>query len=123
VSAFLRGHSPWPPTLPHQLAVDAADVPSLAVRAADVQAALFVLGRARDGRHVGIPHTGLRYARLFELDFAGANSGRAAMRRARLRGCDLRGALLQATDLRDSDLTTPTSAAPTCAELIWTAPG
>jgi hypothetical protein len=102
--AYVRGHAPWPPTLPDQAPADAVEVPSLAIRAADVHAALIVLGRVRDGRHIGLPHTDLRYARVTDLDFAGANFDSAAMRRIRMRGCDLRGTSFLATDLRDADL-------------------
>jgi hypothetical protein len=47
LTAFVRTHAPWPPSLPDQPAASAPieQVPKLQVRAPDVQASLWVLGR------------------------------------------------------------------------------
>ena len=65
--SYVRGHAPWPPREPEQPAVDAPldGLPSLAIRANDVQAALTTLARLQlhpgDERLV-IPRTDLRRA-------------------------------------------------------------
>src|SRR5215471_13288043 len=47
LTAFIRSHAPWPPSLPGQYLETAPidQVPKLQTRAADVQASLWVLGR------------------------------------------------------------------------------
>jgi hypothetical protein len=72
LTAFVRGHAPWPPRLPGQYIATAPidQVPELQVRAPDVQASLTVLGRGgftlpagrRD--HMGLQAVDLRRANL-----------------------------------------------------------
>nr|BFE56057.1 pentapeptide repeat-containing protein [Dactylosporangium thailandense] len=106
--AYVRGHSPWPPGLPGQppAAAPVADLPTLAMRAGDVQAALTVLARLHtaDSPAMQVPRTDLRHARMSGLALRGANLGHAAMQRARLAGTDLRDSILEGADLRGTDL-------------------
>jgi hypothetical protein len=70
LTAFVRGHAPWPPRLPGQYLAETPieQVPELQVRAPDVQAALTVLARRQPlpklrGR-LDLEGTDLRKARL-----------------------------------------------------------
>jgi hypothetical protein len=101
VSAYVRGHSPWPPSDP--AADPDADVPSLALRAYDVQAAITVLGRLRQEETdelIRIPRTDLRNARMWGLRFDRAIVSNCALRGARLSSSVLRGADLGQSDAR-----------------------
>jgi uncharacterized protein YjbI with pentapeptide repeats len=91
LTAYIRGHAPWPPRLEGQPPRDTPirKTPSLRLRAPDVQAALTVLGR---GGFVppnpvtpplDLADTDLRRAYLSEMSYLGM---------ARLDGADLRGA-------------------------------
>lgn len=108
LGAFVRGRSPWPPRLPGQFTEQAPmkDVPTLAVRAADVQAAVTVLGRliCPDRPRVRLHTTDLRQARMYELDMQNSLLGRSNLRCARLYDTNLASADLGGTDLRDSRL-------------------
>jgi uncharacterized protein YjbI with pentapeptide repeats len=101
LTAFVRGHSPWPPRLPGQYVADAPikEVPELQVRAPDVQAALTVLARRqtspKHSRYLDLHATDLRKAAL-----VGANFMRADLANANLQGTDLFGALLQGAHLK-----------------------
>jgi hypothetical protein len=55
LTAFVRSHAPWPPSLPGQYVATAPieRVPKLQVRAPDVQACLWVLGRGSFAGAVG----------------------------------------------------------------------
>ncbi len=129
LSAFVRGHSPWPPTRAGQPDdVEPADLPTLATRANDVQSAVAVLGRIPSQgaqERIRLPHTDLRRARMWQLTLDGALFGHADLRGARiwessltradlahadlraavLTNADLRGATLQGADLRGAELT------------------
>jgi hypothetical protein len=87
LTAFVRGHAPWPPRLDDQPATSAPinEVPELQVRAPDVQASLTVLGRGSFARREG---------RGDRLDLSGVD-----LRRANLGGAHLVGALLRAANL------------------------
>jgi uncharacterized protein YjbI with pentapeptide repeats len=105
LTAFVRGHAPWPPRLPRQYVADAPieQVPELQVRSPDVQAALTVLARRQpppklEGR-LDLHATDLRKASLFE-----ANLERASLIGARLQGATLTGAQLQGANLQDAQL-------------------
>ena len=133
LTAYVRGHAPWPPRLPDQPPVEAAidAVTFLRLRAPDVQAALTVLGRGRfadpdpdappldladtDLRRAYLRGADLRRARLYaadlrrahfeDVDLGGAALTRAHLQEAHLRGANLRDASLYGADLRDADLT------------------
>jgi hypothetical protein len=105
LSAFVRGHAPWPPTRRDQ---PPADAPLDAVRplrewAPDVQAALTVLGRCerpRGGpRRLDLTSTDLRHALLGD-----ANLQLSDMSGGRLQGADLYGAQLQGAKLVGASL-------------------
>jgi hypothetical protein len=109
LSTFVRGHAPWPPKLPDQPPVDhrLADLPSLAMRANDVQAAITALGRIRAGgaeERISVPHSDLRYAQLEGGYLVRANVGDTGMARVRMRGAVLRDAYLCRSDLREAQL-------------------
>ena len=81
-------------------------VPTLAVRAADVQAAVTVLGRMARPDQLGLRlhTTDLRKARMYALNMQGARLGSSCLRSARLYDTNLAGADLGRTDLRDCRL-------------------
>jgi Pentapeptide repeats (8 copies) len=121
LTAFVRGHAPWPPKLPDQ---PPEDTPTqkllpLGVRAADVHAAVIVLSRRQ------LPPDGLRplvLARvdlrgtfgLHEANFQGALFGGANLLgmwflNANLQGahfddCNLQGAIFDGANLQDAVL-------------------
>jgi hypothetical protein len=123
LTAFVRGHAPWPPRLPGQYRERASigQLPELQVRAPDIQAAMTVLSRRS---RVGIPpppprptRLGRRkraqpeeprwqYARIEdpELDLHGVdlrrvNLTRAILNNAHLYGAHLEGALFYGAHL------------------------
>jgi hypothetical protein len=118
LTAFVRSHAPWPPSLPGQYVTAApiADVPELQVRAADVQACLTVLGRggfasgieSRDDRldlhAVDLRHANLRGAHLDGANLRGAHLENADLVGVHLDGADLRDAHLEGADLSDAHL-------------------
>jgi hypothetical protein len=123
LSAFVRGHAPWPPARNEQ---PPADAPLEAARplpqwAPDVQAALTVLGRCerpRGGaRRLDLTNTDLRLALLGDAnlqhtDLTGARLQGADLYRAQLQGTKLVGARLQgaylvAAQLRDAVVEAP----------------
>jgi hypothetical protein len=114
LSAFVRGHAPWPPTGKEQ---PPADAPLEAVRplrewAPDVQAALTVLGRCerpRGPRRLDLTSSDLRHALLGDAnlqltDLTGARLQGADLYRAQLQGAKLVGARLQGAFLVDAQL-------------------
>jgi hypothetical protein len=124
LTAFVRGHSPWPPTRQGQLAEDAfkypylEDMPTLQVRAPDVQAALTVLGRRKlpprtaewlDFRDTDLRRADLWKARLQEASFDGARLQGAILSEAELQKttfafADLHGASLERVRLQSAQL-------------------
>lgn len=123
LSAFVRGHAPWPPIRKEQ---PPADAPLDAVRplrewAPDVQAALTVLGRCerpRGGpRRLDLTSTDLRHALLSEANLQltdltgarlqGADLYRAQLQGAKLVGARLQGAYLVGAQLQDAILEAP----------------
>ena len=115
LSAFVRGHAPWPPARKEQ---PPADAPLDAARplrewAPDAQAALTVLGRCERprswARWLDLTNTDLRHALLGEAnlqhtDLTGARLQGADLYRAQLQGAKLVGARLQAAYLVDAQL-------------------
>jgi hypothetical protein len=133
LTAYIRGHAPWPPRLEDQPPIEAAieTVAFLRLRAPDVQAALTVLGRGQfadpdpdapqldladtDLRRSYLSRADLRRARLYgadlrrarfdDTDLRGATLIRACLQEAHLLGANLQDAVLHHADLRDADLT------------------
>jgi Pentapeptide repeats (8 copies) len=98
LTAYIRSHAPWPPTLPGQYVATAPidDVPELRVRAPDIQASLtvlgrggFAVGRVLEEDQVDLHEVDLRHAHLRNANLEGAN----------LSGANLAGATLLAVDL------------------------
>jgi hypothetical protein len=102
LTAYLRGHAPWPPRLEDQPPIEAAieTVAFLRLRALDVQAALTVLGRG----HFADPDPDAPQLDLADTDLRRSYLSRADLRRARLYGADLRRARFDDTDLRGATL-------------------
>jgi hypothetical protein len=103
LTAFVRGHAPWPPSRPGQPPEDlpVEDIAPLQRWAPDVQAALTVLGRREPAFG---PDLDLRHA-----DLRGANLRRAVLEQAvlegaRLQRANLSHALLGAAHLEDAQL-------------------
>jgi uncharacterized protein YjbI with pentapeptide repeats len=127
LTAYVRGHAARPVVEPGSHAGanarpdDAAALSRLeplAIRAADVQAVMTVLGRRRvrvgDGEILQLPGVDLRKAALSEAelgsanlsgtDLSGADLQHASLRGANLEQADLRGAALVRADLDRADL-------------------
>lgn len=115
LTGYVRANSPWPPSPPGQYTEQAPiqQVPSLAARAADVQAALTIIGRGpfggKPGRRLRLTRTDLRQATLEVANLEGADLGRANLQgadlgRANLQGTDLSQANLQGTNLSQANL-------------------
>jgi hypothetical protein len=102
LTAYIRGHAPWPPRLEDQPPIEAAieTVAFLRLRAPDVQAALTVLGRG----HFADPDPDAPQLDLTDTDLRRSYLSRADLRRARLYGADLRRARFDDTDLRGATL-------------------
>jgi hypothetical protein len=103
LTAFVRGHAPWPAKRPGQprTDMDLVDVPELRAWAADVEAALTVLGRRKfrglepdEPEVLDLDDTDLRRANLRYVDLPGAT-----FNFSRLVGADLTGARLQKASL------------------------
>jgi pentapeptide repeat protein len=103
LTAYIRGHAPWPPRLEDQPPIEAAieTVAFLRLRAPDVQAALTVLGRG----HFADPDPDAPQLDLADTDLRRSYLSRADLRRARLYGADLRRVRFDDTDLRGATLT------------------
>jgi Pentapeptide repeats (8 copies)/Pentapeptide repeats (9 copies) len=113
LTAFVRGHAPWPPNRPGQPPEDLAveDIVPLQQWAPDVQAALTVLGRREDspGPSLDLRNTDLRGAHLHKayLSFAilqGARLQGATLTYALLDSAQLEGAHLQGANLYQTQL-------------------
>jgi uncharacterized protein YjbI with pentapeptide repeats len=106
LTAFVRVHSPWPPVLPDQTppGTPIEDVQSLGARAADVQAAMTVLGRGAISREDGTSRE-LAYIDLRKANLAHIRLPAAVLRGTHLEGAILTGANLQGAYLFSADLT------------------
>ena len=122
LTAFIRSHAPWPPSLPGQYLQTAPidRVPKLQTRAPDVQASLWVLGRGGFAETLGeeqwldlsavdLRRGDLRNARLGDVDLRFAGLQRAFLAGAHLRGAyfdesHLEGARLSGADLEGANL-------------------
>jgi Pentapeptide repeats (8 copies) len=98
LTAYIRGHAPWPPRLDGQPSAEVAieDMPELQVRAPDVQACLAVLGRG--GFAEQLPELEDRLD-LHEVDLRKAHLRLASLQGASLYGANLAGATLSGVDL------------------------
>jgi hypothetical protein len=115
LTAFVRGHAPWPPDRPGQLDKDTAlqDIRPLRTWAPDVQAVLTVLGRRKPPvgilEALDLADTDLRYGNLRDADLQGATfefawlTG-ADLHRARLQRTMLFGAVLAYARLSEAEL-------------------
>jgi hypothetical protein len=113
LSSYIRQHAPWPAEVNHGGSHEDSNVPHLASRAADVQAALSVLARRSlrpeaDERlrlfGVDLRRANLWKAQLAGADLEGTNLGRAWLRHSRLDRTDLTEANLQEADLAGASL-------------------
>jgi uncharacterized protein YjbI with pentapeptide repeats len=110
LSAYVRGHAPWPPTKPGQPPVDAPidGLPRLRESAPDVQAAVTVLGRGGFAPATPTPldlaRVDLRRARLDGANLQGAMLVGANLQGAMLDGANLQGADLSGANLQGADL-------------------
>jgi hypothetical protein len=116
LTAFVRGHAPWPPSRPGQPPEDlpVEDITPLQRWAPDVQAALTVLGRREpafgpdlDLRQTDLRGANLRRAVLEEAVLEGAclqkaNLSHALLRAAHLEDARLQGALLYGARMRSA---------------------
>jgi hypothetical protein len=99
LTAYIRGHAPWPPRLEDQPPIEAAieTVAFLRLRAPDVQAALTVLGR-----HPSM--TATQPPNLSDTDLRRADLSNAELQGARLLGAQLQGPNLRAAQLQRVNL-------------------
>jgi hypothetical protein len=118
LTAFVRGHAPWPRSRPGQPPEDlpVEDITPLQRWAPDVQAALTVLGRREpafgpdlDLRHTDLRGANLRRAYLEDAVLEGAclqkaNLSHAQLRAAHLEDAQLQGALLYGARMRSAHL-------------------
>jgi Pentapeptide repeats (8 copies) len=136
LAAYVRTHSPWPPLPEGPFPADRplAKLPPLRSRAADVQAAVTVLGRwgpapaqgglwpTADLADADLRLGKLMGAHLWRVRLRGANLAGANLHKADLRGVDLEGAVLDEADLRDAvaDATTwwPSGFEPVAAGVV-----
>jgi uncharacterized protein YjbI with pentapeptide repeats len=120
LTAFVRGHAPWPPKSEAQPPADTPidQVQELQVRAPDIQAALTVLARRRlpptrsgrldlhgtDLRRARLDGANLQEARLDGAQLQEANLDRAQLQEANLNSAQLRGANFFAANLQEVNL-------------------
>jgi Pentapeptide repeats (8 copies) len=117
LTAFVRRHAPWPPSLPGNYRGTAPidQVPDLHVRAPDVQATLTVLGRGGfalskdaedrlDLREVDLRRADLDGAHLEHANLLGAHLESASLDAAHLEWADLGGAHLEHASLLGTHL-------------------
>jgi hypothetical protein len=107
LTAYARGHAPWPPVRPGQYVEDAPlrRLPPLHERCPDVQAAITVLGHMPPGSQ-GLDLRGidLRKADLTSAHLEGALLIDAHLEAADLTSAHLEGAFLRGAHLEEADL-------------------
>jgi hypothetical protein len=119
LAAYIRQHSPWPPSRPGQYTASASlhKIPDLEIRASDVQAAITILGQKTFASIADIRklvYADLRRADFTDLHyqdgyFSDCNLSWASLPNANLRGavfmmCNLSQASMFDTHLEDSRL-------------------
>lgn len=108
LTSYVRDHSPWPPKEVNPVVDKDSRPPPLRVRAADVQAAMTVLGReavlAWGASSLDLDYVDLREAHLIGATLTGANLRRTNLRGAHLYKSQLDGAFLMHVDLRYAEL-------------------
>src|SRR6266508_4130699 len=109
LTAYVRGHSPWPPagweygaaTPPEP---DDRQLASLQFRKPDVQAVVAILGRRDTLDHANLRNSSLRGVQGRNTRLRGAVLKQADLTKALLQGADLQGADLQRADLTGANL-------------------
>jgi hypothetical protein len=106
LAAYVRTHAPWPPSRPGQWVARASldELPSLQTRAANVQAAVTVLGRGEFGALLDLRLTDLRNADLKGAKLKDVRLYEAGLQGARLQGADLHDARLVEANLQRARL-------------------
>jgi uncharacterized protein YjbI with pentapeptide repeats len=111
LGAFIRTHSPWPAGTPggpeHPTATVDEHLPWMRVRAADIQAAMGVLGRlppSRDEPAISLSRVDLRSIALRNARLNGSRFRYANLARSVLGGVWLEDSDLTAADLRQANL-------------------
>jgi hypothetical protein len=115
LTAYVRGHSPWPPSgwdysngTPHDPEPDLRYLRSLQFRAPDVAAVVTILGRRppewREPEELLLSRVDLRLAYLRRANLDRANLRNANLRRVQARAARLRGAKLKYANLIEARL-------------------
>jgi hypothetical protein len=111
LGAFIRTHTPWPVGAPggpqHPTPIVDEQLPWMRVRAADIQAAMGVLGRLPPSRNetvISLSRVDLRSIALRDARLSGSRFRYANLARSVLGGVWLEGSDLTAADLRQADL-------------------
>jgi uncharacterized protein YjbI with pentapeptide repeats len=107
LEAFVRTNAPWPPELRGQYPEGTLDLPPLRLRAADVQAAVRVLGllwASSDATSLELSHVDVRKADLMDANLKGANFSSSNLEAADLGGADLTDAQLSEASLQGANL-------------------
>lgn len=110
LTAFVRGHAPWPPNRPGQPPAETPpkELPHLQAWASDVHGALTVLCRRQPptewGQELDLADTDLRGADLRGAKLQGANLMRARLQQVNFARAQLQGAILVRADLQHAFL-------------------
>ena len=102
LSAYVRGHAPWPSDSRPDTPVD--EVPPLQVRAPDVQAAMNVLGRLPRPKKSTLHERLTSLFQLRNVDLRRANLAGLNLSSVDLADSNLEGAMLFAVQFEDADL-------------------
>jgi hypothetical protein len=105
LTAYIRGHAPWPPSRPGE-SIDGPldEVPELVARAPDIQAAITVLGRGGFTHDQAVRRLDLHGTDLRKADLTDAHLENAWFWRAHLEGAKLYGAHLERATFWDAHL-------------------
>jgi hypothetical protein len=109
LAAYIRQHSPWPPSLPGQYTAAAPlhKIPDLEIRASDVQAAISILGKKMFAEIDDIRrliHVDLRRADFIDLDYQDAHFSDSNLSWASLHSANLKDTAFMACDLSQASL-------------------